>query len=73
MSDCRMCDTCRTVFSVLDENARRINMEVPTKEGNRTTIEVIQRDACGTCALRMAGRAPEQTAIAATEVDSDAH
>jgi hypothetical protein len=71
MSDCRICDTCGHVFSVLDEDARRINMEVPTKEGNRTTIEVIQRDACGACSKRFAGRPVEQQqAITATVADA---
>lgn len=51
MSDCRMCDTCGQVFSVLDTAARRMSVEeqVMTGQGSARQIQTVVRDMCGQC------------------------
>lgn len=68
MSDCRMCDTCGNVFSILDENARRLNIEEKVKVGARVEIQVVTRDACGDCLSAMNGRRKPTAEITAGTV-----
>lgn len=71
MSDCRICDTCDNVFSILDINARRMTVEEPIMvKGSARGIQTVIRDMCGTCFTGMNKKATQPLALDAANAST---